>query len=311
MEENELKERIQRLKEAKNAVILAHFYQDESIQDVADFVGDSLDLSRSASQTDAEVIVFAGVHFMAETAKILCPDKKVILPDLNAGCSLADGCPPEEFRAFKAQYPNHIVVTYINCSAKVKSMSDYVCTSSNALSIIGSIPRSQPIIFAPDQNLGKYLIQETGREMVLWEGSCVVHEAFSVEKLATLIQQHRDAEIVAHPECKQFLLSFADFVGSTSKMIAYVKESKSNSFLVATEASILYQMQKEVPNKKLIPVPISEDNSCACSECAYMKVNNLDKLYHCLLNETPEITIQERLRRSALKPIERMLAFTS
>ncbi|MEX2380377.1 MAG: quinolinate synthase NadA [Vicingaceae bacterium] len=309
METVELKEEIKKLKAAKNAVILAHYYQDKSIQELADYVGDSLDLSRRASQTDADIIVFAGVHFMAETAKILNPIRKVLLPDLNAGCSLADGCPPDQFRAFKAQYPGHLVVTYINCSAAIKSMSDYVCTSSNALSIIQSIPKTQPIIFAPDKNLGRYLIKNSGREMVLWDGSCVVHEAFSVEKLYNLKKKHPEAAIVAHPESEEQLLKFADFVGSTSQMIKYVQESDANTFLVATEAGILHQMQKGVPSKTLIPVPIAEDNSCACSECAFMKMNSLEKLYNCLLNESPEINIEEDLRQSAFKPIERMLTF--
>ena len=309
MKKEDLVQEIYKLKSAKKAIILAHYYQEEAIQEVADFVGDSLDLSRRASEIDADIIVFAGVHFMAETAKILNPIRKVLLPDMNAGCSLADGCPPEAFKAFKAKYPNHLVVTYINCSAEIKSMSDYVCTSSNALSIIQSIPKKQPIIFAPDKNLGRYLIKNSGREMVLWDGSCIVHEAFNVEKLFNLKKKHPKAEIIAHPECKEELLKFADFVGSTSKMIKYVSESAAEAFLVATEAGILHQMQKEMPTKSLIPVPIDEDNSCACSECAYMKMNSLEKLYNCLLLESPEIKIEEDLRQSALKPIERMLSF--
>lgn len=305
-----LKEKILHLKQEKNALILAHYYQDGAIQDIADFVGDSLELARKAVQHDAEMIVFAGVHFMAETAKILNPNKKVLLPDLNAGCSLADNCPPDQFRVFLDQYPGHVVVTYINCSAEIKSMSDYVCTSSNAETIIRSIPADQPIVFAPDKNLGRYLAKVTGRDLVLWEGSCMVHEAFSIDKLLELHRTYPQAEIIAHPESEQPVLKAASYIGSTAKLIRYAQESAHDSFIVATEAGILHQMQKLMPQKIFIPAPSLEDNTCACSECAYMKVNTLEKLYKCLLNETPEIILSEELRKSAALPIQRMLEFS-
>lgn len=298
---------INRLRKEKNAIILAHYYQEPDIQEVADFVGDSLELSRKAAATEADLIVFAGVHFMAETAKILNPEKKVILPDLQAGCSLADGCPPEEFKKFKAQYPNHMVVTYINCSAELKTMSDWVCTSSNAKKIIESVPENQPIIFAPDKNLGKYLIKETGRDMVLWDGSCIVHEAFSFDKLLKLYQQHPEAKIAAHPESESHVLDVAHYVGSTSGILNYVKTNSATTFIIATEAGILHKMSQEVPDKNLIPAPSYEDNTCACSECAFMKMNTLEKLYYCLRDETPEIIIETSLREKALIPIKRMM----
>lgn len=304
------KEKIRQLKAEKNAVILAHYYQTPDIQDVADFVGDSLELSRKAAETNASMIVFAGVYFMAETAKILNPDKKVLVPDLQAGCSLADGCPPDSFAAFKAQHPNHKVVTYINCSAEIKTMSDYVCTSSNAVKVIQSIPVEQPIIFAPDKNLGRYLMQVTGRKMVLWEGSCVVHEAFSLNKLIALYQKYPQAEIIAHPESETSILKVAHFIGSTSALITYVKNSPNSSFIVATEHGILHRMQQEVPHKILIPAPSKEDNSCACSECAFMKVNTLKKLYKCLLHESPEVSLSDEVARLARVPIEQMLQNT-
>jgi quinolinate synthase len=304
----ELKAAINQLRQEKNAVILAHYYQEADIQEIADFVGDSLELSKKAATTDAEIIVFAGVHFMAETAKILNPAKKVLLPDLKAGCSLADGCPPEQFRAFKQKYPNHTVVTYINCSAEIKTMSDWVCTSSNAKKIIDSIPKEQPIIFAPDRNLGKYLIKETGRDMVLWEGSCVVHEAFSFDKLVELYNKHPHAKIAAHPESESHILKLAHYIGSTSGILNYVKTEASDTFIIATEAGILHKMAQDVPYKTLIPAPAYEDNTCACSECAFMKMNTLEKLYYCLRDETPEIILNETLRQQALKPIERMLS---
>lgn len=303
-------EKIRQLKAAKNAVILAHYYQTPDIQDVADFVGDSLELSRKAAETNASMIVFAGVYFMAETAKILNPDKKVLVPDLQAGCSLADGCPPESFAAFKAQYPHHKVVTYINCSAEIKTMSDYVCTSSNAVKVIQSIPVDQPIIFAPDKNLGRYLMQVTGRKMVLWEGSCVVHEAFSLNKLIALYQKYPQAEIIAHPESETSILKVAHFIGSTSALITYVKNSPNSSFIVATEHGILHRMQQEVPHKFLIPAPSEENNTCACSECAFMKVNTLKKLYECLLHENPEVNLSDEVARLARVPIEQMLQNT-
>lgn len=307
MEKSELIAEINRLRKEKNAVILAHYYQEPDIQEVADFVGDSLELSKKAAATDADIIVFAGVHFMAETAKILNPDKKVVLPDAEAGCSLADGCPPEEFRKFKAKYPDHKVVTYINCSAEIKAMSDLVCTSSNAKKIIDSIPGDHPIIFAPDKNLGKYLIKETGRDMVLWEGSCIVHEAFSFDKLLELYKKHPDAKIAAHPESESHILKLAHYVGSTSGILNYVKTDQADTFIIATEAGILHKMAEDVPGKTLIPAPAYEDNTCACSECAFMKMNTLEKLYRCLRDEAPEIIVSEDLRKKALIPIERML----
>jgi quinolinate synthase len=300
-------EKILQLKKEKNAVILAHYYQEEAIQEIADYVGDSLGLSQEAVNVDADIILFAGVHFMAETAKILNPNKKVILPDLKAGCSLADSCPPELFKTFKEQHPNHIVITYVNCSAEIKALSDIVCTSSNALKIVNSVPKETPIIFAPDKNLGKYIIEQTGREMVLWDGSCIVHEAFSIEKLLELYKQHPDAEIIAHPESETHILRTAKYIGSTAGMINYVKESSSKKFIVATEAGIIYKMQQQVPHKTLIPAPSHEDNTCACSECAFMKMNTLQKVYDCLLNESPEIKVALNIQEKALLPINRML----
>lgn len=302
-----LKQKIIALKKQKNAVILAHYYQEPEIQEIADYVGDSLGLSQEATKVEAEIIVFAGVHFMAETAKILNPTKKVILPDLEAGCSLAASCPPHLFKKFIETHPNHIVITYVNCSAEIKSLSDIVCTSSNALKIVESVPKNRSIIFAPDKNLGNYIIQKTGREMLLWDGSCVVHEAFSLDKLIELHKKHPDAKIIAHPESETHILETASYIGSTSGMINYVKSSPNDKFIVATEAGILYKMHQEVPNKILIPAPSQEDNTCACSECGFMKMNTLQKVYDCLRNEAPEITISEEIRIKALIPIERML----
>ncbi len=307
MEKSELLSEIKRLKKEKNAVILAHYYQEPAIQEVADFVGDSLELSKKAAATDAEIIVFAGVHFMAETAKILNPDKKVVLPDLAAGCSLADGCPPDEFRKFKEKYPNHKVVTYINCSAEIKSLSDLVCTSSNAKKIIESIPEDQPIIFAPDKNLGSYLKKVTGRDLVLWEGECIVHTAFSHEKLLALHKKHPEAKIIAHPESEAHILQMADYIGSTSGLLNYIKTDTAGTFIIATEAGILHKMMQEAPGKTLIPAPAYQNNTCACSECVYMKMNTLEKLYLSLRDEFPEIKVEETLRKEALKPIEKML----
>ena len=304
----DLKEKILALKKEKNAVILAHYYQEEAIQEIADFVGDSLELSRKASQVDADIIVFAGVYFMAETAKIVNPNKKVIVPDVKAGCSLADGCPPKEFKTFLEKYPNHTVVTYINCTAKIKTLTDIVCTSSNAKKVIASIPEDQPIVFAPDKNLGKYLIAETGRDMVLWEGSCIVHEAFSLEKLIDLYKKHPTATIIAHPESETHILKVAHYIGSTSGMLNHVKNSTNDTFIVATEAGILHQMQLDNPTKTLIPAPSKEDNTCACSECAFMKVNTLEKLYQCLQDESPEVHLDNEIIEKALLPIQRMLA---
>jgi quinolinate synthase len=307
MDKKTLAEEINRLRKEKNAVILAHYYQEPEIHDIADFVGDSLELSKKAAATNADIIVFAGVHFMAETAKILNPEKIVLLPDLKAGCSLADGCRPEDFKQMKAKYPNHKVVTYINCSAEIKTLSDIVCTSSNAKKIIESFPEDQPILFAPDRNLGKYLRMETKRNLLLWDGSCVVHEAFSLEKIIALYKEHPGAEFVAHPESESHILELANYIGSTSGMLNYIRSSENDTFIVATEAGILHQLAKDVPDKTLIPAPALEDNTCACSECAFMKLNTLEKLYRCLKDNTPEITITEDIRRKALVPIQRML----
>ena len=304
---NNLKEKILKLKKEKNVVILAHYYQEEAIQDVADYVGDSLGLSQVAAKADADIILFAGVHFMAETAKILNPTKKVILPDLKAGCSLADSCPPDIFKKFIEAHPDHVVITYVNCSAEIKALSHLVCTSSNAVKIVESVPKNIPIIFAPDKNLGKYIIEQTGRDMLLWDGACIVHEAFSIDKLLALHKKNPDAEIIAHPESETHILKTANYVGSTVGMINYVKESNSNKFIVATEAGILYKMQQQVPEKILIPAPSHEDNTCACSECAFMKMNTLQKLYDCLVTESPEIKIPSQIQEKALLPINRML----
>lgn len=307
MDKNFLIQEITRLKQEKKAVILAHYYQDENIQEIADFIGDSLELAKKAQNTNAEIIVFAGVHFMAETAKILNPNKKVLLPDWEAGCSLADGCDPKDFSEFKTQYPDHVVVTYINCSAEIKAMSDLVCTSANAKKIIESIPDEHKIIFAPDENLGNYLQKETKRELVLWKGSCVVHEAFSLDKLIELYNKNPTAKIAAHPESESHILKAAHFIGSTSGIINFIKTDPAAVYIVATEAGILHELSKAVPNKTLIPAPSTEDNSCACSECAFMKMNTLEKLYLCLKNESPEMLVTEELRIEALKPIEKML----
>lgn len=302
-----LQREILAVKREKNVVLLAHYYQLPEIQEVADFVGDSLGLSQCAASVKAETIVFAGVHFMAQTAKILNPEATVLLPDLAAGCSLADSCPPDEFARFLQKYPGHKVISYINCSAEIKAMSDIICTSSNAEKIVRSVPADQPIVFAPDKNLGRYLIKKTGREMVLWEGACVVHEAFSIEKLLKLHEQFPDARIVAHPESETHLLKVAHYVGSTTGMINYVKNNSSEKYIIATEAGILHAMQKEVPGKVLIPAPTHEDNTCACSECAFMKMNTLPKLLSCMVNGYPAIEIEESLRLKALVPIQRML----
>lgn len=303
----DLVKEINRLKKEKNAVILAHYYQIGEIQDIADYVGDSLGLSQKAAETDADMIVFAGVHFMAETAKILSPKKKVVLPDVNAGCSLADSCPPEAFEEFTKAHPNHVVITYVNCSAEIKALSDIVCTSSNALKIVESIPKETPIIFAPDKNLGRYIISQTGRDMLLWDGSCIVHEAFSMDKLIELHKKYPDYKIIAHPESETHILDTATYIGSTSGMINYVKEHQDQKFIVATEAGILHKMQQEMPNTELVPAPAKEDNTCACSECHFMKMNTMQKLYDCILNESPEIQVDPAIIDRALLPIERML----
>ncbi|PCJ27917.1 MAG: quinolinate synthase [Flavobacteriales bacterium] len=303
----ELIEKIQVLRKEKNAVLLAHYYQDPLLQEIADFVGDSLGLSQQAISTDADIIVFLGVHFMAETAKILNPSKKVIIPDLEAGCSLAESCPPNLFKEFINQHPNHTVITYINCSAEIKALSDIVCTSSNAEKIVNSVPKETPIIFAPDKNLGKYLIDKTGRDLLLWDGVCIVHEAFAIDKILKLHNKNPEAKFIAHPESNPEILKIASYIGSTSGMINHVKESSDTEFIVATEAGILYRMQQEVPDKTLIPAPAKEDNTCACSECAFMKLNTLEKLYHCLKNEGPEVKVPMELRKKALLPIQKML----
>ncbi len=302
-----LAQKITDLKKEKNAIILAHYYQVPEIQEVADYVGDSLGLSQKAAETDAEIIVFAGVHFMAETAKILNPTKKVLLPDLMAGCSLADSCSPDSFKKLVEAYPNHMVITYVNCSAGVKALSDIICTSSNAEKIVNSVPKHVPIIFAPDKNLGNYIQKKTGRQMLLWDGACIVHEAFSIDKLLKLYKEHPGSKIIAHPESESHILETATYIGSTAGMIDYVKKHHSEKFIVATEAGILHKMQKEVPHTILIPAPAVEDNTCACSECAFMKMNTLQKLYNCLLNETPQIEVSEEIRKKAILPIERML----
>ena len=297
------------LKKDLNAVILAHYYQDPDIQDIADYIGDSLGLSRQAAQTDADVIVFAGVHFMAETAKILNPTKKVLLPDLDAGCSLADSCPPAEFAAFKAAHPDHLVVSYINCTAEIKAMSDIICTSSNAVSIVQQIPADQPIIFAPDQNLGRYVMAETGRDLLLWQGSCMVHENFSEKKIVQLQMEHPEAEVIAHPECEPSLLRHARYIGSTTALLKSAQRSEARAFIVATEPGILHQMQKDAPNKQFIPAPPM--GSCACNECPHMRLNTLEKLYLAMKNQNPEITMAEETRVAALKPIQRMLEMSA
>ena len=302
------REEILRLKSELNAVILAHYYQESEIQDIADVIGDSLELSRKAAATDADVIVFAGVHFMAETAKILNPEKQVLLPDLQAGCSLAEGCPAPQFREFRRQHPDHLSITYINCSADVKAASDIICTSSNAEKIIRQIPAETPIFFAPDRNLGRYLIKKTGRDMLLWEGSCIVHETFSVRKLLQLKAEHPGAEIIAHPECEESVLEHAAFVGSTSGLLRYVHASPGNEFIVATESGILHQMEKVDPGKKFYPAP--PDENCACNECPYMKLNTLEKLAACMRNRSPEIVLDTGVIERALVPIQRMLAMS-
>jgi quinolinate synthase len=303
--ELDLFKEIERLKKEKNAVLLAHYYQDADIQDVADFIGDSLGLAQEAARTKADMIVFAGVHFMAETAKILNPDKKVLLPDLNAGCSLADSAPAPLFRAFKDRYPDHLVISYINCTAEIKALSDIICTSSNAQKIIESLPADQKIIFAPDKNLGAYLIKKTGREMVLWNGSCMVHEIFSRQKITALKARYPNAKFIAHPECEDQVLRMADFIGSTTALLNFTKKDLSREYIVGTESGILHQMQLASPEKLFIPAP--PDANCACNDCPHMKLNTLEKLYLCMEYEVPEILMEQHLLEAARKPIERML----
>ncbi len=303
----DFKKEITHLKKEKNAVILAHYYQEDAIQDIADYLGDSLYLAKMAKEAKADIIVFAGVHFMAETAKIINPQKKVLLPDLKAGCSLADSCPPTDFAAFKQQYPDAVVVTYINCSAEIKALSDIVCTSTNAVDVINSIPKEKQIIFAPDKNLGRYLIKQTGREMILWDGACIVHEAFSFNKIVALAKENPTAKFIAHPESESQVLDIAHYIGSTSGLLNFVQKDSCDTFIVATEAGILHEMQKRCPSKQFIPAPV-EDDTCACSECAFMKLNTMEKLYRCLKDETPEIKLDQQLMEDARLPIERMLA---
>ncbi len=291
----------------KNAIILAHYYQEGDIQDIADFVGDSLDLSRKAAETSADIIVFAGVHFMAETAKILSPGKKVLIPDLNAGCSLADSCPTDKFAAFKLRYPDHIVVSYVNTTAEIKALSDICCTSTNAVKIVESFPEEQKIIFAPDRNLGNYINSLTGRKMVVWDGACHVHEEFSLERILEVKKENPDAKIICHPECQKPVQIVSDFIGSTSALLSFVNEDPGMSFIVATESGILHQMRKTNPVKTFIPAPPA-DSTCACNDCKYMKLHTLEKLYNCLKYEMPEIELDEALRVRAEKPIRRMLA---
>jgi quinolinate synthase len=301
-----LEEEIERLKKERNAVLLAHYYQESEIQDLADHVGDSLGLARAAEKSTADVIAFAGVHFMSEVAKILNPQRKVVLPDLAAGCSLADGCPPDQFRAFLDKHPGHFVISYINCSAAVKAMSDVICTSSNAVHIVKQVPKDTPIVFAPDQHLGRFVMKQTGREMVLWPGSCIVHETFSEKKIIELLLRNPGAELIAHPECEEPVLKHATFVGSTTALLKYAVSSPAQTLIVATEEGILHSMRRDAPQKTLIPAP-PEDESCSCNQCPHMRRNTLEKLYLCLRDLTPTIEMDETLRLAAKKPIDKMM----
>ena len=300
---------IEKLKKEKNAIILAHYYQESEIQDIADYIGDSLGLSQKAANNDADMILFAGVHFMAETAKMLSPNKKVLLPDLKAGCSLADSCPPHLFAKFKEKYPDHVVISYINCTAGLKALTDICCTSSNAEVIVNSVPKDKGIIFAPDRNLGKYLIKKTGRDMVLWNGACMVHEIFSHQKINALMKSHPEAKFIAHPECESHILDIADFVGSTSQLLKYTRENPATEFIVGTESGIIHQMVKDSPNKTFIPAP--PNNTCACNDCSYMKLNTLEKLYLCLKYELPEIILSDELIAKSRGSIDRMLEISA
>ena len=310
MENNGLNEKINALRKEKNAVILAHYYQVAEIQDIADFVGDSLDLSRKSAETDADVIVFAGVHFMAETAKILSPQKRVLLPDLRAGCSLADSCPVDEFKVFREQHPEHVVVSYVNTTAEIKALTDITCTSTNALKIISSIPESQPIIFAPDRNLGNYLNSITGRNMLLWDGACHVHEEFSLEKIMDILNQNADAKLIAHPECTKPVQIAADFIGSTSALLKFVTQDDSRKFIVATESGILHQMRKQNPEKTFIPAP-PIDSTCGCNDCRFMKMHTLQKVYESLRDDKFEIKLDAEIIKKAVMPIHRMLELSN
>ncbi len=305
----DLFDEIERLKREKNAVILAHYYQEPDIQDIADYIGDSLGLSQQAAKTDAQIIVFAGVHFMAETAKILSPEKKVLLPDLKAGCSLSDSCPPHLFSKFKENYPDHLVITYVNCSAELKALSDIVCTSSNAVQIVDSLPKDQKIIFGPDKNLGRYVQKKTGRDLVMWNGACMVHEIFSLQRIVRLKERHPKAKFIAHPECEEAILQMADYAGSTTGLLNYTMKSDAQEFIVATESGIIHQMEKENPGKVFIPAP--PNNTCACNDCPHMKRNTLEKLYLCIKNELPEVTVPMDIVEKARKPIERMLEISA
>ncbi|HZH00458.1 MAG TPA: quinolinate synthase NadA [Flavisolibacter sp.] len=300
---------IEKLKKEKNAIILAHLYQEPDIQDIADYIGDSLGLAQKAADTDADMIVFAGVHFMAETAKILNPTKKVVIPDLKAGCSLSESCPPPLFKKFREQHPDHLVISYINCSAGIKALTDIICTSSNAKVIVDSLPKDQKIIFAPDKNLGGWINRTTGRDMLLWNGACMVHEIFSLEKITKLKVRHPNAKLIAHPECEEPVLRIADFVGSTTQLLAYAKNTDNQEFIVATEAGIIHQMMKQAPNKTFIPAP--PDNHCACNDCPHMKRNTLEKVYLCMKYEQPEVTMDEELRLQAKKSLDRMLEISA
>jgi len=300
---------IKRLKKEKNAILLAHYYQEPDIQDIADYIGDSLGLAQNAAKTSADMIVFAGVHFMAETAKILCPEKKVLLPDLKAGCSLSDSCPPHLFKVFKDKHPDHLVISYINCSAGIKALSDIICTSSNAKLIVESLPKDQKIIFAPDRNLGAYINKTSGMEMLLWNGACFVHELFSLQKILKLKEQNPYAKFIAHPECEEAVLNIADFIGSTTQLLKYTQTDSSQSYIVATETGILHRMMQISPQKAFIAAP--PDNACACNNCPHMKLNTLEKLYLCMEYETPEITMDEKIRIAAKKPIDRMLEMSA
>ena len=306
--DNALVAAIEQLKRKRNAVVLAHYYQEPEIQDIADFIGDSLELSRRAANTDADVIAFCGVHFMAETAKILSPQKTVVLPDLDAGCSLADDCPADAFAAFREQHPDHVVVSYINCTAAVKAQSDLICTSSNAVDLVRQLPADRPVLFAPDQNLGRWVQRQSGRELTLWPGRCIVHETFSEEALLQLKLEHPEAEVIAHPECQEHLLDLADFIGSTSKLLHHTESSAADTFILLTEPGILHQMKQRVPEKTLIDVPGVD--GCSCNACPYMRLNTLQKLHDCLDTMEPAIELDETLRQRALEPIERMLALS-
>lgn len=305
----DLFEEINKLKKEKNAIILAHYYQEPDIQDIADYIGDSLGLAQFAEKTEADIIVFAGVHFMGETAKILNPEKKVLLPDLNAGCSLSDSAPPELFKKFKEKHPDHKIISYINCSAEIKALSDIICTSSNAKNIVESLPKEQPIIFAPDKNLGAYINKVTGRNMLLWNGSCMVHEIFSLEKITKLKIRHPKAKFIAHPECEEPILAIADYIGSTTALLNYTLTDDAKEYIIATETGILHQMQKLNLDKTFIPAP--PNNSCACNNCPYMKLNTLEKLYLCMKYETPEIILDEKILNAAKLPIQKMLEISA